>query len=99
MVWQLDYSSVPPSPTAPVGPRRIQIHQPKGATQRSRITYEFFILTKAGKKVATKLSESTEELVEWVEEVPLRRGVVMTDGCSLISPGVRFLLVVWPLGS
>ena len=68
MVWQLDYSSVSPSLDAPIGPRQIQIHRPEGATQGIRITYEFVILTKTGKRVATKLSESTEGLVEWVEE-------------------------------
>lgn len=78
MVWRLDYDSI----DSPTTSYEIQIRQFSTNNNPKHLICHFEVLKKSGRSenVFIKISN-----IDWIIEKPLTFGVVMTDGCSLIS--------------
>lgn len=88
LVWQLDYTSADSERSSYIHVHRLSSEQ----AQVRRPHFKFTILLKDGQECSVWHKANTNQ-VRW--EAPWReggrRGVDMTDGCSLISHSVRFL--------
>lgn len=99
MVWRLDFSTCPASPLARSRRSSASLSQiliqarPLGLSRLKpkALTFSFELKKKNGESIAVEYKAKREE-VEWVEEEKEVKGVVMTDGCSIMSFAVsRFL--------
>lgn len=83
MVWRLDYNSIDSPSQYEIQIRQFISNNPK------HLICHFEVLKKSGGSgnVFIKISN-----IDWVVEKPVTFGIVMTDGCSLISPVVSLFL-------
>lgn len=87
MVWRLDYDSIE-TPSL----FQIQLRQFSNSTNPRSLNLTFELVTKSGYTASTSIKTAAKH-IEFVTEVPETIGVVMTDGCSLISPVVSLLSI------
>lgn len=85
MVWVLDYT------TGSSREKFLQLRDPKHRARFSlKVPVTFFLSTKSGRRLSCEIDFKVDSHVAWVEKEAPSDGVVMTDGCGLISLGVSF---------